>query len=763
MSLKDDNVQIRREIADITLRLNDIRSTAAGVHALVGPSHTAAGLTPGDFLKALTPTTFGFTAHGLTYTDVGAAAAGHTHAGVYEPAFAAGTSAQYLRGDKSWQTLNQAAVAGLTTASSPQFAGLTLTGNISISWATWQLEERYNAFWWWGIYFNEPARSLTFQIQSNDSGGNIYLLPSTVSSVGYVYTGSLRQAISATAYRLRVATATNIMGELAAVGATGEYLAGSTGAIPVWATLNQAAISGLTTGSSPIFVTVKCSGLGDGYMPYHVSDVVGLADSGLYYNAGLYYFFSTVAGYDIYFNGDSINTHYATNLNASLYINYYGYNNGSSQFRDLFICDGKGATLAFFDGSVASIAFGGITTFTYGEKYIFKGGAYNSIFANADYTGGAAGAGLFIIFGAASGSTYTRLCALNTGGTNWGTMTLQDGGGAVAIGTTATIIGTEQLVVSNSAAADTGGIVIYNRNTSGYGSRLVFYGGLNSGYSYGVIESENSSTGGSLRIYTADTSKNLQRAIQINELQYMSVGTGQNPLFRLHIGGGAGSNYVVVDTGANGGSDYAALYGRNASTTALWKIAGNAQTGAFAIGVGGSYDERIQIDYGTGLINITAAIQSPVYWIGPPVSTYGGKLYIAASNLIYCGIPGTAAGDLFYFITSAGSGAFYITATGNIYGEGNCSFLTFTDRTPYPKDTAEAWAAVKSVKGDGKGSLDHAALHSSLAVKTKEKHPTNGTEKEVMGRNLSATVSALLEALKDADDRISKLEKKNFN
>ena len=51
---------------------------------------------------------------------------GHTHSGVYEPAFAAGTSSQYRRGDKTWQTLNQAAVSGLTTTSSPTFAGLTL-------------------------------------------------------------------------------------------------------------------------------------------------------------------------------------------------------------------------------------------------------------------------------------------------------------------------------------------------------------------------------------------------------------------------------------------------------------------------------------------------------------------------------------------------------------------------------------------------------------------------------------------------------------
>ena len=38
-----------------------------------------------------------------TYTEVGAAASAHTHS--YEPVIAVGTTAQYWRGDKSWQTL----------------------------------------------------------------------------------------------------------------------------------------------------------------------------------------------------------------------------------------------------------------------------------------------------------------------------------------------------------------------------------------------------------------------------------------------------------------------------------------------------------------------------------------------------------------------------------------------------------------------------------------------------------------------------------
>lgn len=63
-----------------------------------------------------------------------------------------------------------------------------------------------------------------------------------------------------------------------AAGTTAQYWRGDKS----WATLNQAAVVGLTTADSPAFVTVKCSGLTDGYIPYHVSDATGLANSPIY-------------------------------------------------------------------------------------------------------------------------------------------------------------------------------------------------------------------------------------------------------------------------------------------------------------------------------------------------------------------------------------------------------------------------------------------------------------------------------------------------
>ncbi len=123
-------------------------------HSLIS-SHTVSGLTTGHFLKATGATTFGFAAHGLTHTDVGAqplddtltslaaldsskgfvyqtgaatfvkydfwgtgdsnnvARSDHTHSG-YEPTITSGLTTQYWRGDKTWQVLNTSIVPEVT-------------------------------------------------------------------------------------------------------------------------------------------------------------------------------------------------------------------------------------------------------------------------------------------------------------------------------------------------------------------------------------------------------------------------------------------------------------------------------------------------------------------------------------------------------------------------------------------------------------------------------------------------------------------------
>jgi hypothetical protein len=94
---------------------------ATSNHDLVSSYHTASGLTTGHFLKATSTTTFSFGVHGLTYTDVGAAAASHSQAEStitftdittgnadtgkhgYLPKLGGGTT-NFLRADGSWAT-----------------------------------------------------------------------------------------------------------------------------------------------------------------------------------------------------------------------------------------------------------------------------------------------------------------------------------------------------------------------------------------------------------------------------------------------------------------------------------------------------------------------------------------------------------------------------------------------------------------------------------------------------------------------------------
>jgi hypothetical protein len=106
-----------------------------------------------------------------------------------------------------------------------------------------------------------------------------------------------------------------------------------------------------------------------------------------------------------------------------------------------------------------------------------------------------------------------------------------------------------------------------------------------------------------------------------------------------------------------------------------------------------------------------------------------------------------SGGGVFVGATAA-IGSELLRVDGNAYFDHDVSALTFTDRTPYPKNKKEAYDAVKSYrKKADKDELDHDNLTTFVK---------SGTD----GRNLSATVSALCEMMKDLDKRIENLEKK---
>jgi hypothetical protein len=97
---------------------------------------------------------------------------------------------------------------------------------------------------------------------------------------------------------------------------------------------------------------------------------------------------------------------------------------------------------------------------------------------------------------------------------------------------------------------------------------------------------------------------------------------------------------------------------------------------------------------------------------------------------------------------------------GDVYISDNCSALSFTDRTPYPKDKETAYRAVLSMKRLPDGIYDESDISNQLDHNSLD--PFVKSQK-VEGRNLSATVSAQNEVIKDLVERINILEKQNEN
>jgi hypothetical protein len=99
----------------------------------------------------------------------------------------------------------------------------------------------------------------------------------------------------------------------------------------------------------------------------------------------------------------------------------------------------------------------------------------------------------------------------------------------------------------------------------------------------------------------------------------------------------------------------------------------------------------------------------------------------------------------------------------NIYITNDCSALTFTDRTPYPETKEIAYSMVKSFEKSAFGNVVDKNKMSPLLLKTATIPVENKDTREVVmveekGRDLSMTVSALLEVVKDIDARLKKLE-----
>lgn len=93
-----------------------------------------------------------------------------------------------------------------------------------------------------------------------------------------------------------------------------------------------------------------------------------------------------------------------------------------------------------------------------------------------------------------------------------------------------------------------------------------------------------------------------------------------------------------------------------------------------------------------------------------------------------------------------------IYQSGSAWFIGNVSVASLTDRTPYPETTQQAWDSIHSMvrvdnydPNDKENQLDHSKLHEFI-------------QGEGGYRDASATISVLVEVVKNLEERIKKLE-----
>jgi hypothetical protein len=237
-----------------------------------------------------------------------------------------------------------------------------------------------------------------------------------------------------------------------------------------------------------------------------------------------------------------------------------------------------------------------------------------------------------------------------------------------------------------------------------------------------------------------------------NGADYSTIAGGYNNLIRGYggfIGGGLGNTHGAYANYSVIGGGYGNTVGEDAANTGTYSVIGGGQSNSVTYGhhavVGGGYDNHATSNYDTvpgGYNNVAS----------------GGYSFAAGHN--------ATAGSTGSFVWSDSSSScmsstlnqFKVCATGGAWFSNNVSALSYTDRTPYPYDLKTAYEAVLSMRRlpDGQYSpddpgrqLDHASLTPFVRAMDED-----GSE----GRNLSATVSAQNEVIKDLVVRINQLE-----
>jgi hypothetical protein len=305
-----------------------------------------------------------------------------------------------------------------------------------------------------------------------------------------------------------------------------------------------------------------------------------------------------------------------------------------------------------------------------------------------------------------------------------------DAGAEVAIGTSIDSIRKVNLYTNT----DTYGL--FSENALSGGERYGLYGvatGDTNGYSYGVFGKSLSGAGHNFGVW--------------------GEATAATPY----------TNYAIYGVAANSGSGYAFagyFVGDVRITGGLNKDYGlqiaTASGAEVGIGTESLSDRKLYVYTDSDTYGVYSSISGGNPMIGGvKYGVYGSSNSSACTNYGVYGRAATDSQETNYGVygyarnTTAASYAGYfdgaVHVTTNLFAGGNVSALSFTDRTPYPKDLETAYDAVMSMERLPEGEyqennkeqqLDHSKL--SVFIRSEEGN-----------RDLSATVSCLNEVVKD--------------